>query len=202
MVSGRDTTQLARWLPVADLYLSGNHGMEEMREGVSVLAPEVAPFLQALDEAAQELGRVAEARFPGVQLERKRAILAVHYRRAPHPQATGERLLRTLRPLADRLHLELHPSRLVWELRPPLPMDKGAVMRRLWSALRPQGIIYAGDDITDAAAFAALRELGGPPTLAVGVTSAEVDPAVFRDCDLRVEGVAGVRRFLEDLAAR
>jgi trehalose 6-phosphate phosphatase len=111
-------------------------------------------------------------------------------------------LAEVLRPLAEREGLRLHQGRLVWELRPPVDMDKGQVLRALVESRRPGGVIYVGDDVTDADGFAALKTMVGVPTLAVGVRSSEVPAGTFADCDLVLNGVPQVTRLLADLLAR
>jgi trehalose-phosphatase len=91
---------------------------------------------------------------------------------------------------------------MVWELRPPVDIDKGEVLRRLARALRPEAIIFIGDDPTDADAFAALKTISGVKTMAVGVRSHEVPAATFLDCDVTVQGVDGMTRMLRELADR
>ena len=104
--------------------------------------------------------------------------------------------------IARRERLQLQPGRLVWELRPPIETDKGEVLRRLAADLQPAGIVYAGDDRTDATAFAALKRMDGVRTVAVGVRSAEGPGDVVKDCDLMVDGVPGVVELLEQLRER
>jgi trehalose 6-phosphate phosphatase len=112
------------------------------------------------------------------------------------PAASGAALEPELEAIARHEQLTLQPGRLVWELRPPTTLDKGEVLRRLAADLQPAGIIYVGDDRTDADAFAALKRMAGIKTVAVGVRSAELPNDVFRDCDLIVDGVPGVIQVL------
>jgi trehalose-6-phosphatase len=65
--------------------------------------------------------------------------------------------------------------------------------------MEPAGVVYVGDDRTDADAFAALKRMPGVRTVAVGVRSPEVPHDVFVDCDLIVEGVPGVIQLLTQL---
>lgn len=201
MISGRDTAELAERLPVDGLLLYGNHGLEERWEGRTHVLPEVQPFLPALRRAAETFSRQPEARITGVAVERKQASLSVHYRNTARPQEAGHLVERRLREIAAAEGLVLHPGRLVWELRPPVAIDKGAVVTRLALQLRPQAFIYIGDDRSDEAAFAALKQLRGLRTLAVGVRSAEVPAEVFARCDLVLENVPAVNRFLDSLLA-
>jgi trehalose 6-phosphate phosphatase len=198
VVSGRDTDALAARLPIDGLIFVGNHGLEE-RNGDARLLDGAKPFTAPLDRAADAIVVLDEADIPGVRVERKRAGVTVHFRNAADPVSAERSLRPALERIAEREQLRLFAGRMVWELRPPLDIDKGMVVRRLAAALRPAAIIYVGDDRTDADAFSALKAILDVPTLAVGVGSREVPAATFADCDLIVDGVAGVTQLLAEL---
>ena len=198
VISGRDTDALAARLPIDGLIFVGNHGLEE-RNGASRLVAAAAPFSVALERAAQAVARLDSVRLPGVRVERKRAGVSVHFRNAAEPSAALASLRPPLERIAQEEHLTLHGGRMVWELRPPLDIDKGHVLSRLADAVHPKAIVYMGDDVTDADAFAALKAMSGTRTVAVGVRSHEVPDATFADCDLMVDGVAGVIELLREL---
>jgi len=198
VISGRDTDALAARLPIDGLIFVGNHGLEE-RNGASRLVAAAAPFTAALERAADAVRRLALSQLPGVQVERKRAGVTVHFRNAAGPSAVQAMLRQPLERIAGDERLTLHAGRMVWELRPPLNIDKGQVLDRLAAAIQPKAIIYIGDDLTDADAFAALKGMSGTRTVAVGVRSHEVPDAAFADCDLSVDGVTGVIGLLREL---
>jgi len=201
IISGRDTDFLARELPFPGLLLIGNHGLEERRNGRSRIVPDARPYLPAIESAARAVASLPEAHLPGVALERKRGTLAVHYRRAADPQAAGEALEAALPRVAAAHRLELRRGRLVFELRPPLPLDKGTVLLRLVDRIQPRGVLVAGDDRTDFDAFAALPAIRdkGISAIAVGVSSTELPATAFAGCDLVVDGVPGVVHVLRAL---
>jgi trehalose 6-phosphate phosphatase len=93
----------------------------------------------------------------------------------------------------------------VLEIRPPLALDKGRGIKRLLEGLDLATALYAGDDITDLDAFAALRALRDEGTLTtalcVGVASDETPPELAEGADLLVDGPAGVRALLTTLAS-
>ena len=202
LISGRDTASLVRLVPVPGIRLIGNHGLEEWRDGRATAIPEVTPYLPALRRARRAIERLPDLRLPGVELEVKLAIVSVHFRNAADPTGTGRALRAVLEPIVAACGLTLHPARMVWEVRPPVPVDKGAAVRRLRDELQPQGIIYVGDDVPDAAAFEALATMPELVTLAVGIRSSEVPPETFEACDLILDGQAAVRGLLEALLAR
>ena len=198
VISGRDTDAIAAHLPVDGLIFIGNHGLEE-RDGESRLVAAAAPYTGALERAGDAVTRLEQARRPGVWVERKRAGVTVHFRNAADPSASQISLRPPLERIAQDEHLKLLGGRMIWELRPPLDIDKGQVLHRLAAALHPAAIIYMGDDRTDADAFKALKAMSGTPTVAVGVRSREVPDATFADCDLMVDGVAGAIQLLREL---
>jgi trehalose 6-phosphate phosphatase len=199
IISGRDTDFLAARLPLTSALFIGNHGLEERDGGKSLVVAEARPYLERLRRAGDAVEALPLARTPGITTERKRATVSVHFRRATDPSASGAALQPELATIARREELTLLAGRFVWELRPPTTIDKGEVLRRLAVQLRPAGIIYIGDDRTDADAFRALKRMAGIKTVAVGVRSAEVANEVFDDCDLVVDGVPGVVLLLARL---
>ncbi|MFH8886195.1 trehalose-phosphatase [Streptomyces californicus] len=141
----------------------------------------------------------------GAWIEEKGQAVAVHTRRADDPQAAFEALCAPLGELAARHGLIVEPGRLVLELRPP-GMDKGVALARFVAELDAESVIYAGDDLGDLAAFAAVEKLrtggaDGIPGLLVCSGSTEV-PELADRADLSVPGPASVVAFLAALAER
>ncbi|WP_097913578.1 MULTISPECIES: trehalose-phosphatase [Streptomyces] len=141
----------------------------------------------------------------GTWIEEKGQAVAVHTRRAEDPQAAFETLRGPLGELAAKHGLIVEPGRLVLELRPP-GMDKGVALATFVAELDAESVIYAGDDLGDLAAFAAVEKLrtegpDGIPGLLVCSGSAEV-PELAERADLSVPGPAAVVDFLAALAER
>ncbi|QYA95859.1 trehalose-phosphatase [Streptomyces anulatus] len=141
----------------------------------------------------------------GTWIEEKGQAVAVHTRRAQDPQAAFETLRGPLGELAAKHGLIVEPGRLVLELRPP-GMDKGVALATFVADLDAESVIYAGDDLGDLAAFAAVEKLrsegpDGIPGLLVCSGSAEV-PELAERADLSVPGPAAVVAFLAALAER
>ncbi|MCT6775086.1 trehalose-phosphatase [Streptomyces sp. CS7] len=141
----------------------------------------------------------------GTWVEEKGQAVAVHTRRARDPQAAFESLRGPLGELAAKHGLIVEPGRLVLELRPP-GMDKGVALAGFVAELDAESVIYAGDDLGDLAAFAAVEKLrsegpDGIPGLLVCSGSAEV-PELAERADLSVPGPAAVVDFLAALADR
>ncbi|MFE9779610.1 trehalose-phosphatase [Streptomyces sp. NPDC005775] len=141
----------------------------------------------------------------GTWIEEKGQALAVHTRRAADPQAAFEALRGPLGELAARHGLIVEPGRLVLELRPS-GMDKGVALTRYAHETDAGCVLYAGDDLGDLAAFAAVDKLRtegpeGPPGLLICSGSAEV-PELAERADLSLPGPGAVVEFLSALAQR
>ncbi|MEU9995742.1 trehalose-phosphatase [Streptomyces sp. NPDC050848] len=139
--------------------------------------------------------------WPGTWIEEKGRAVAVHTRRAGDPQAAFEALRAPLADLAARHGLVLEPGRMVLELRPP-GMDKGVALAEYVREVGAGSVLYAGDDLGDLPAFAAVEKLrsDGTPGLLVCSGSSEVQELSDR-ADLSVPGPPGVVDFLAALAA-
>ena len=93
------------------------------------------------------------------------------------------------------------------ELRPPLRVDKGTVVRQLADeqAGRLRQVAVFGDDMGDLPAFEEVGRLGAPGAPVGAVRVAAVDgespAAVAAQADLTVPGAAGAVALLRELAA-
>ncbi|WP_411076955.1 trehalose-phosphatase [Streptomyces sp. cmx-10-25] len=136
----------------------------------------------------------------GVRIEEKGRAVAVHTRRATDPEGAFEALKAPLADLAAGHGLVLEPGRMVLELRPP-GVDKGVALTAYVRETGAGSVLYAGDDLGDLPAFAAVEKLrsDGTPGLLVCSGSVEV-PELSDRADLAVPGPAGVVDFLSALA--
>lgn len=203
VVSGRRATDARRIMDLDRLTYLGNHGFELLAPGAERAAPSVA--LTAADTA----GRFAAAidperlRAAGLRVEDKGAIIALHWRGAPDPDA-AQSAAATIAAEAEAEGLSTHRGRMVLELRPPVAVDKGVALAAVLSGEPIEAAFYAGDDRTDADAFRALGELAEAGRLQdavrVAVVSEETPPEVSQCADLAVAGPAGFVAVLEALA--
>ncbi|OIJ97825.1 trehalose-phosphatase [Streptomyces sp. MUSC 14] len=138
--------------------------------------------------------------WPGTWIEEKGRAVAVHTRRATDPEAAFETLRGPLTDLATRHGLVVEPGRLVLELRPP-GMDKGVALAEYVRRTGAGSVLYAGDDLGDLPAYAAVERLraDGVPGLLVCSGSSEVTELAER-ADVVVDGPAGVVHLLGALA--
>ncbi|WP_159769309.1 trehalose-phosphatase [Streptomyces sp. HM190] len=182
------------------LTVLGHYGAERWDAATdTVTAPPPHPGVAAV---RAELPAVLEraGAGEGTWIEEKGRAVAVHTRRAADPQATFEALRAPLTDLATRHGLIVEPGRMVLELRPP-GMDKGVALRRHVVDSAATAVLYAGDDLGDLPAFAAVEKLRGEgvPGLLVCSGSTEVTELSER-ADLVVDGPEGVVRLLARIA--
>jgi trehalose-phosphatase len=192
-----------------EIYYAGSHGLRLAGpDGWSSEHEEARRFLPAIDDAERRLAKRLAA-LDGVQVERKRFAVAVHFRRAA-PGAERE-----LRSVAEAVREELDglrfgEGRKVLELRPDIDWDKGAAVERL---LQELGLarsrvfpIYIGDDVTDEDAFEVVGAwgdrrgnggAGSEPGLAIAVRGRRGRTRAA----LALEDTDAVRRFLRELDA-
>ena len=143
---------------------------------------------------------------PWLIVERKPPAVAFHYRTAPDTEAAGARV----RAAADELDpdgvLERFPGRRVLELRPFGAVAKGEALTALIDEHRPRSVFMLGDDVSDAMAFRALRELraaGVTDGISVAVQArSEVPAEVLAAADLVLASPVDATRFLSAIARR
>ncbi|MFI8084287.1 trehalose-phosphatase [Kitasatospora sp. NPDC086009] len=181
----------------------GHYGAERW-EGGELTAPPAHPGVAraraALDGVLARVGAPA-----GTWVEDKGRSLAVHTRRTEAPEEAFELLRAPVEALAAEHGLVVEPGRLVLELRPP-GVDKGAALTGFLRERAARAVLYAGDDLGDVAAFAAVEKLRGEGLAGLLVCSGTVDgDAPVREladrADLVVAGPAGVVGLLTALGA-
>ncbi|MGW7300301.1 trehalose-phosphatase [Streptomyces sp. NPDC054829] len=185
---------------LSHLVVLGHYGAERWDAVTgTVTAPAPDPGVAA---ARAELPGVLDGvgAWQGTWIEEKGRAVAVHTRRAADPQAAFEALRGPLGDLAARHGLIVEPGRLVLELRPP-GMDKGVALRDYVREAGAGSVLYAGDDLGDLPAYAAVEELRaeGTPGLLVCSGSDEV-PDLAKKADLVVPGPEAVAGLLRTLA--
>jgi trehalose-phosphatase len=189
-VSGRAAADVLRLVPVPGIAVSGNHGLEIADGGTVMTAPDVEPYLPAVADLARRLAPVAAQ--ADAWVEDKGATLAVHFRQARDPAAAERRLREEALPLAEASGLAARFGRMVLEVRPPVPLDKGTAVQRLLHGRRLARSLFAGDDTTDLDAFAVVD-------VAVAVLSPESPPGLAAAAQVHVQGPAGLAELLETL---
>jgi trehalose 6-phosphate phosphatase len=182
------------------LVVLGHYGAERW-DAVSGTVKTPAPHPGVAAARAELPGVLDKAgAWQGTWIEEKGQAVAVHTRRASDPQAAFEALRGPLAELAARHGLILEPGRMVLELRPP-GMDKGVALAEYVREVKAEAVLYAGDDLGDLPAFAAVEKLrsDGVPGLLVCSGSTEV-PELADRADLLLPGPPAVVEFLGSLA--
>jgi trehalose 6-phosphate phosphatase len=184
------------------LVVLGHYGAErwDARTG-TVDAPAPHPGVAAVRaELPGVLDRIGA--WTGTWIEEKGRAVAVHTRRAEDPQGAFEALREPLTDLATRHGLIVEPGRMVLELRPP-GMDKGVALLEYLREIGAGAVMYAGDDLGDLSAFAAVEKLRSDGVLGLLVCSGSEEVTELAErADLVVDGPGGVVRLLRSLAHR
>ena len=93
--------------------------------------------------------------------------------------------------LAERHRLSVEPGRNVIEVRSG-SMHKGLALRAVLEEVGAEGVLFAGDDLGDVAAFEAVRDLRADGLPGVVVCSAsEEQPELVELADVVVDGTQG-----------
>jgi trehalose 6-phosphate phosphatase len=177
--------------------LIGLYGLERTTASAGAIA--VDSDARHWQAAVARVAAAAEAASPqGLRVERKGLSVTLHYREAPSLAGWAAGFAAEA---AATSGLVAHVGKQSWELRPPVPTDKGTVVNELAVGLR--AVCFVGDDSGDLPAFAALARLraSGVDTLGVAVAGAETPTALIAASDAVVDGPAGVLDLLEALAA-
>lgn len=161
LVSGRSLATLDALLAPQVMPAAGLHGLERRHGRRGHRSPRAPSALALVRTEAEKVA----ARHPGAVVEDKGAALALHWRAAP--QASSELQAFAVAALPRLPGYRLQPGNDVLELRPAEHKggraDKGAAILAFmdeapFAGRRP---VFAGDDITDEAGFAAVNARDG-----------------------------------------
>ena len=203
IVSGRPAPYLAEHVAAPGVRYLGQYGLQEMYEGEARADPRLEAARPAVGAATQALRDSPAVLESGAWLEDKVYAVVVHTRRVPDRERWTDVVDRTARQVAEEYGLELVPGKMVWELRPAVPSDKGDAVRRVVAESGARAVVVVGDDVGDLPAFAAVAALTaeGHEGLRVAVRSPEAPPELLASADLVLDGPQGVLEFLRRLAA-
>ncbi len=193
VVSGRGASDVAARLGVEGLLVAGSHGFElftpdgerRRHERAEVWIPRLTAAREDLQVTLEDIG--------GVFVEDKPFAIAVHYRNVD--PAEHDFIRAAVAVQASRHRLASSAGKMVVELRPHVPWDKGAVVVDLMTRFAPDddaAPVYVGDDLTDEDAFRVLRGWGA----GIVVRGGEHRTAA----DFAVDSPAGVAALLHELA--
>lgn len=196
VISGRAVDDVQARVGIPTLVYVGNHGLERWASGRVEVAPEAQKYRPALKAVADS---VRDHLLPGMQIEDKGATYSIHYRNAADPARAETELAPLLQRLATQNAIRLFQGRMIFELRPPLDIDKGTAFEALVHDYQLDAALYLGDDTTDADALRACKRLRAAETcyaIGVGVVADETLAAVIESADVLAHGIAQVEAFL------
>ena len=190
VISGRPASFLQSVLASpSGVRLIGLYGLEEVgSDGSRILAPGAAPWEAVITEL------VALARATAPDGDGRRAQ-GTHHDLALAQRSRGSRLggSEVVVQQSKARGLAVHSGRHELELRPPLAVDKGTVVRRLVAGF--DAVAAFGDDIGDLPAFDVLAELSTTGVAVARVAALDAEsPAGFAYRADPLSGPAGVWR--------
>ncbi|MFW5756088.1 MAG: trehalose-phosphatase [Tangfeifania sp.] len=197
VVSGRDMDDLKSKVQVDKLIFAGSHGFRiSGPDGLYKEHEKADVILPRLSDIEEELYQILPQIDKGIQIDRKRYAVAVHYRNA------NEDNIPVIKQKVDEI-LKENPDfkkgegKKILEIKPNVDWHKGKAV--LW-IMKKLGVddtnkfvpIYIGDDVTDEDAFRSISEFG------VGIlvgTHGQETAAKYR-----LDDVPDVQSFLNRLA--
>lgn len=156
LISGRSIAEIDRIFAPATFPSAGSHGAELRLDGDEVVSAG-AQFPEEILQRARSFADEHE----GLLVEKKRAGLALHYRRAPHLEVACRELVADLmRELGPEFRLI--DGKMVLEIA-PRNHHKGEAIREMLQhpPFRGRRPVFVGDDVTDEDGFRIVNELGG-----------------------------------------
>ena len=194
IISGRDLDDVKKMIQVDNLVYAGSHGFDIVKPGGKVRQNEEGQnYLPFLDRAGNYLHTRLDV-IPGINIERKKFAIAVHYRNVEI------KYIDQIKKTTDEV-LEMFPDlkkgegKKIIELQPNIEWHKGKAVRWLLQSqprtTREPVPVYIGDDLTDENAFDTLA--GDGLTVLVG------DHGRKTSAHYRLENVNQVKQFLNFL---
>lgn len=195
-VSGRDMDDLKSRINLENVIYAGSHGFRiSGPEGLYMEHEKTDEILPRLGSMEQKLKEAFDNVTEGVQVERKRYAIAVHYRNAK-PEDTPFIREKVLELTQNSEGFKVGEGKKILEIKPDIDWHKGKAV--LW-ILDKLGLtdntryipIYIGDDVTDEDAYRALKDRG------IGI---QVGPGAENTAaQFRLKNVYQVRLFLKEL---
>lgn len=178
VVTGRSVASLLRvsgFDTVPGIVIYGMHGVERWEDG-RLRAPATPAGIGELRLSLPEIV-TSTAHDAAVWIEDKELSLVVHTRLTAEPDRLVELLRAPVTEAAAAAGLEVRPGKEVLEIVIP-GTDKGTAIRELIGD-KTAAVVYAGDDVGDLPAIAAVNAWSGRsgrPKLAVAVTPSGTGP--------------------------
>jgi trehalose 6-phosphate phosphatase len=165
IVSGRDLDDLKGIVNIDSLIYAGSHGFRISGPGGLYMEHEKSEeILPELDRIEKELYDIFNKHIEGLQIDRKRYAIGVHYRNVAEDkikEITGK-----VKKIIDKHHgFKKGEGKKIVEVKPDVDWDKGKAIDWIMNRLELTGKsgiipIYIGDDVTDEDAFKSLSGKG------------------------------------------
>lgn len=167
VVSGRPVDFLSEQLPPS-VYLSGLYGLESSEAAVRSTNPQAEQWQPVIQEAVErsEAACGPGTALEGMDVEPKGLSLTLHARRRPNLEAD---VVDFARKLGLEIGLDVRCAKLSVEIHPPVPANKGTVLRSLVEKSGATRVMMVGDDLGDIAAFEAIEQMALDAEIAVAV---------------------------------
>ncbi len=162
IISGRDVPFVQQHMGLQEAYYAGSHGFEIV--GPNEYRHELKEANRALPILAQVENEMREyvATMPGVEIERKKFAMAVHFRKVKEEDQPA--VQQKVQEVLDRnKELKAGKGKMLLELKPAVDWHKGKALEMIVKQLDPSGeaiVAFIGDDVTDEDAFRALKKDG------------------------------------------
>lgn len=199
VVTGRDHNDVKQFIRLDNIIYSGSHGyITTGPDGMHMEHEQSEKIITKLDKIETELHKVLDDKTEGVQIDRKRYAIAVHYRNA------REQDVSIVFKTVDQM-LEKHPGhkkgegKMVVEIKPDIDWHKGKAVMWIMETLgihKKNNVIpiFIGDDVTDEDAFKAIKGKG------IGILVENHGQETTADYSLK--NVYQVERFFEAIIGK
>ncbi|MBP7056825.1 MAG: trehalose-phosphatase [Candidatus Omnitrophica bacterium] len=169
IVSGRALRDISKRIGLKGIIYVGNHGFEIKGPKIKFKSPVSPGYRKTLETIKARLEKALSS-ISGAFIEDKTFSLSVHYRLVDKKDVltVKNEFYSTIFLYELRNSIQVKPGKMVLEVRPPVPWNKGKVVlwllgRRLF-AVRDRSVkvmpVYIGDDVTDEDAFKSLKNRG------------------------------------------
>ena len=195
VVSGRDMDDLRNRVNIDEIIYAGSHGFRISGPGGLFMEHEKsASLLPHLDQAEIQLQQLFHGKYKGVQIERKRYAIAVHFRNAGKEDIPG--IKNQVYELVEKTPgFKTGEGKMILEIKPDIDWHKGKavnwILEKLELTDRKKYLpVYIGDDVTDEDAYETLSEWG------IGI---QVGPGPVPSASkYRLKNIYQVRIFLKE----
>lgn len=204
LISGRSAKQARAMVGNKRIIYIGNHGMEWLVDDEIRISDKAKRYQDDVRGALDESRRSEALKIPGVIIEDKGITFSVHYRMVQDKNKAKQKIDEFLKRLAETYSIKITYGRSVFEVRPPVEVNKGSAISDLVKWVRVRKLIYLGDDATDVDAFLEIRKLrdnGSIEGLAIGVESEETPKRLIESADQILKGTNEVEGLLAWLAS-